>query len=504
MKRIKIIGKKKGNEKFVPLHQQMTRVLLFPFLMSVLLCLGIIILSLLFLGRVNQIFDQHDAYTNYYKSVPMIDETLLDFLAEPGIETQKACDEANERLLSWAQKLVEASENHIMMNYYYMAETYTDCVKKVTSVLSGYTAKESAELYTETSIWKDTLIANKDALENIMEKERAYARENVTNYIKLQGFLVAGIFLTLFILCFFRSRKFMVRLAAPLRGLAAYAESIHDLNALPDIDISVFHNDEIKILADAFCRMIGIIRRQFQDLKEKGELEKRLRMAQLEKIKSKAQIQKLHLQMLQSRLNPHFLYNSLNIGISLAYEENAERTVNALNVFASYLRYSLSNQDKTVTIAQEIKNIRDYFLLQKERFGERFQYTITVDKSCEQCMIPAMVIQPLVENALIHGVGGYEQKGVISVEIWAEQEEILLAVSDNGTGICPEKIKELEKRMKSDLDYDDTQGIGLYNVYQRMKAFFEQDLTCKITSVPNRRTTFLLTFPCKKAEKGGS
>ena len=148
--------------------------------------------------------------------------------------------------------------------------------------------------------------------------------------------------------------------------------------------------NELQILAESFYHLLDTTNRQFQMLAEKADLEQRLKDEQLCRVTMESQLHRARLQMFQSLVNPHFLFNTLSVGADLADEEDAPRTQEFIEHLSVFLRYSLTYLNKTVTISQEAQNLRLYFYMQQLRFKERFRFLVEIDPDCERVVLPAM------------------------------------------------------------------------------------------------------------------
>lgn len=188
-------------------------------------------------------------------------------------------------------------------------------------------------------------------------------------------------------------------------------------------------------------------------------------------------------------------------------EEGADKTLEMIFQTADYLRYSLSKLDKIVTLEEEFENVEDYMMIQKRRFAQRLNFSIQCEEECKKAQIPSMILQPLCENALIHGVMPVTEGGKICVTSWKTDETIYIRVTDDGVGFSKEQLKEIRLRLEQD-EYDDTQGIGMNNTIQRLKMYFQSDVTCEIESEPGKGTAVILSFPAHiqrpdREEQGG-
>ena len=204
---------------------------------------------------------------------------------------------------------------------------------------------------------------------------------------------------------------------------------------------------------------------------------------------------------LEAQLNPHFLYNTLQ-AISAEAIVNGQPQINRMvTALASLLRYSIK-EDVFVFLEQEIKHVKDYLLLQKARYDERLTYDIEVDENALQLMIPKISIQSLVENSVIHGM----ENNLNSIHLHisaciASDSKLVITVTDNGSGVSPEKMDTLRKELElENIQHHRNTGIGLKNLASRLRILYNKKADISITSTPFQNTTVTVTIPICKEE----
>lgn len=198
---------------------------------------------------------------------------------------------------------------------------------------------------------------------------------------------------------------------------------------------------------------------------------------------------------LQSQVNPHFLFNSLNSLARMAMLEGAEQTEKLSYALARILRYILQNFKGTVTIAEEIKMLQDYLFIQQARFSDRIQIEFQIEEGIKKARIPCLVLQPLVENAVLHGIEPLEGEGVLKICGRLEKQKIIFEIRDNGVGITPSKLKEISQLNINSSGRGHTTGLGLAHVHQRLQHYFGADYGLEIESHENEGTLVRINFP---------
>lgn len=196
---------------------------------------------------------------------------------------------------------------------------------------------------------------------------------------------------------------------------------------------------------------------------------------------------------LQSQISPHFLFNTLNLLMRTAYREGAPQTADLICDLADLLRRAYYYKDSICTLAEEMQCARQYLTLQSQRLGPGFSFEVGDVSACGQLMIPVLTIQPLVENAILHGAGEDEHPLHVKVSATAEDGKLVISVSDNGAGIPEEVLEKLRDHQAG--------GSGVQNVTERLKLFFGPAAEVDIQSALGSGTRIVLTCPLKKQEE---
>lgn len=242
--------------------------------------------------------------------------------------------------------------------------------------------------------------------------------------------------------------------------------------------IALSSYDEFNRLAEAYNSMQVMILSQMRKIQENAGVGERLALAENKNLRLYAQMQKNHLDFLQSRINPHFLFNALNMISSMAHIEGAEKSAELMETTAQFLRYNLDNISKTMTLRDELRNLYDYIEIQKCRYDDRYQFEYDLDPACDAQEMPCMVLQPLVENAIQHGVGMRLEGGVIRTSTRRQQDRVIIAVYDNGIGMTREQIDAVKQDIEN--AHSANTHIGLRNIYRRLVLFYKGDVLLDI------------------------
>lgn len=282
----------------------------------------------------------------------------------------------------------------------------------------------------------------------------------------------------------------------PIIKLAHSAEEMSKGNFDAE-DVEVYSRDELSIMANAFNGMKHSIRNYIRELHDKADTESQLLEQQIENLRIQSLLVDAEMKALQMQINPHFLFNTLNAGVQLAMMEGADKTSTFLDNLAHIFRYNVKSLDRKVRLKDEMDTIRAYEELFMVRFGDTIKFEHDIDQSLLDLEIPPLIIQPLVENATIHGIGNLEQGGVIGISIRRKNHEVRISVHDNGAGMSEETRKKIvEGQCSENESSGHMTGIGIHNVVQRLKLFFNYEDVIEVESAPQKGTRIVLKIPC--------
>ena len=234
-------------------------------------------------------------------------------------------------------------------------------------------------------------------------------------------------------------------------------------------------------------RNLALLSLGIEDMAER--LSKQIELNRQEQI----HLRETELSLIQAQINPHFLYNTLDAIvwlIEIGKNDQAEQMVTSLS---QYFRSFLSDGKEIVTIEEETNHIRSYLEIQQVRYRDIMEYEIDVDPSINGCKLPKLTLQPLVENAIYHGLKPKRGKGVITVTGNAEGDKILLTVKDTGAGMNEEQLQSLKTKIRN----EDTTSFGLVAAYKRLKLLYGDGFDFDVTSKDGEGTSIILSIPRK-------
>ncbi|WP_332634211.1 sensor histidine kinase [Halalkalibacter flavus] len=298
--------------------------------------------------------------------------------------------------------------------------------------------------------------------------------EGIYEAINKLGFIFLAILLSLILLSFITTYRLSVSFTKPIVLLNEKIKQVEKGNM--DASINVTSTDELGQLSRAFNNMVKklelLIKNTVVEEKKKMEIE---------------------FQLLQSQINPHFLYNTLDSIKWLAVMQNVTNISEMITSLIHLLRYNVSNPKFIVTLEDEIKTVKNYVNIQKYRYGDTFSVSYDISNEAYSCCVLKFLLQPLIENAIYHGMEANEENGEIIIRAKVEEEYLIIEVEDNGPGM----EEQVEDRVVS---YDKKKmhsGIGLQNIRERIHLYFGSTYGLVIDSEKGKGTTIILYLPYK-------
>lgn len=301
----------------------------------------------------------------------------------------------------------------------------------------------------------------------------------------------------------------------PLRNLSSAAESV----AGGDFSVNVPESeraDEVGVVTNAFHKMLQSIRNYIES--QRASLEKESQMKENE-LSMEAHLKEAQLKFLQAQINPHFLFNSLNAGAQLAVMEGADRTEHFLSRMAQFFRYNVKKTGGDATLAEEIDSVDNYIYILNVRFAGDIHYEKQIDESIglESLRMPSMILQPIVENAIQHGIHDDHEHGIVTlaVDFVPENENesgtdcVRITVSDNGAGMTRKQIDAIMAQGPQEVhgtdengDESNSTGIAMANVIARLELYYERDNLFSIWSDgPGTGTEVTVLLPFDSEDK---
>lgn len=293
--------------------------------------------------------------------------------------------------------------------------------------------------------------------------------------------------------------KILGTMISPLTRLAELADDV----AEGDFDIELIEvtsKDEIETVTKAFNSMVRSIRAYISQIRLNMEREQALMEREL---KMEANLKEAELKYLQAQINPHFLFNTLNAGAQLAMMEDADRTYEYIQNMSEIFRYTVRKGDEMVTIAEELELVDHYIYVLNVRFAGDIHYNKIIDDTLLNVQMPSMILQPIVENCVNHGIREMEGMGQIDISLYQQDEKVCISIKDNGIGMSSDTIAKVMKgERKNQSHHGNSNGIGIDNVIERMHLFTDnKDCVQMISGGENQGTEVIVMLNAKEMEE---
>ena len=454
------------------------------------------------LGGFNTILNDNSRCHDFQEALDLEIESFADYIRDATPDTR------DQYVLSCVR--TERCLRSLPFDY---ARIGTERYARTWSILNGYeTYQAYRDELAETQVRESDFVERLYRVYKMQEYLQTYARRLVQVTLKEGNdsyqekvpvfynmpYLILAISAVFMGFVMFLTKILSNALVSPAVLLAQCARKIAK-NDFTGEDPSVENRDEMGELVRAFNKMKRSTKGYIDTLKENHRMSELLHREEIERVEMEKQLSGARLELLKSQINPHFLFNTLNMIACMAKLEEAVTTERMISSMGSLFRYNLKTSEQIVTLARELKVVQDYMYIQQMRFGNRILYSCDLEVDAEQAMIPAFTLQPVVENAMVHGLSKKEQGGRVHVRIWEQGNRLVISVADTGLGMSEERLAEVTEAMKE--RRTSRIGIGLGNIYKRIHMMYKQG-EFRIASIEGRGTVIQMFIPQEKHNRG--
>ncbi|MEK3701393.1 sensor histidine kinase [Paenibacillus sp. FSL R10-2199] len=371
-----------------------------------------------------------------------------------------------------------------LMNYSHIIDTFLEQAGQMITEIDGQDSNTLAGAYIEAEQTQRFIREEAQELVDLeLDQYKPIYAEIMSTTAKLNR-LGSLLVITAALLSICMAIWLSGSITGPIRRLVATAKQISKGRMDTKAPESV-NNDEISILCRAFNGMIDNI----QELMKEN----------IKNVEKDRLVKELELKMLQSQINPHFLFNTLNSIAKLAYLEGAARTSDLTVSVSRLLRYNLQKLDQAVPLREEVEHVNEYINIQRARFRDRIAFEMDIDEQALGGMIPCLTLQPIFENAFVHGLEQMEEGAVLSLSIRYRNGLVEIEISDNGVGMNRETVARLMGSIEEEAPYfsgkGQSTGLGTHNVFKRLHLFFDGQQLIEIDSSEGQGTAVLFKVP---------
>lgn len=453
--------------------------------------------------RMDTVYSSNVDLTDLSASLENVQQALYSYLSvktSDSLENYYRCEQDYRYLLENLSSQISSNPTKLLeRNIRQMSETYLSLTGEGVAAKRGRNVEKYKEIYDQSQElygYINSYIYQLNSQQFRNNSSSYQALREALRYLEISSLVLMAVMMGIGALVLFAITKGMIE---PLANLAEIAHLVGQGNF--DVKMTKTDSlDEVGVVTRAFNTMVEslgeyVVRTKESMEKEQQMMEKELLM--------KNHLKEAQLKYLQSQINPHFLFNSLNAGVQLAMMEDAEKTCIFVEKMADFFRYNVKKGLEDASLGEELTAVENYIYILNVRFSGDIHFTKKVDESIMECRVPSMILQPLVENAVNHGIRNIDWEGKILLEITGLEDNILIRVKDNGKGMSEERIREvLDGCMEDTGEQSDSTGVGMNNVISRLELYYDKKNLVEINSPgENMGTEIILTLPRTGGEK---
>lgn len=444
------------------------------------------------INELNRVMDNitfaDDAMHECFGLQKTLKELLRDYTKDTSIfDDESKQTEVTKSIDQIFYNIEQIKQNHFKFNhdtlgkakstlsaYERMLKTYTEKAERIMVKDKTVPLSDRSENYEMLLVYKDAVETGKNdfiSAEIEFSKTLRMSIDRLTLSIEVTAISITVILLIICILiAFFISKSITV----PIKKLTSMVKVISDGN-LNVKEIEIKSNDEIGRLSKYFNIMVIRLRELMKLVVEEQE-----------------QIRKSELDVLQAQINPHFLYNTLDSVVRMIGRGKNEDVITMITSLSKLFRISLSKGKSIIKIEQEIEHVKNYLTIQTFRYHNKFIFEIDVEEKAKDLLTVKLLLQPIVENSIYHGIEYLMEEGFIKINVGIKENQVVFQVFDNGLGIRPEKLKDIFNTKAIDKSES---GVALKNVNERLKLNFGEKAGMSIKSIVDEGTTVKIWTP---------
>lgn len=473
----------------------------------------LLVLNIVFYVRLNHSMQKLDSVyssnvdiTLLSDSFTEVQDNMYQYLKVKGSEVLRDYYQSEAKYRALLEKLndqnVDSTVKLLERDIRRMSETYLDSAAQTVTAKRARNVEGYKALYEETTQLYGYICSAIDELNNqlfINNNQRYETLRQFLRYLETSNVVVMLLVVACGIFFLSYSSRDMV---SPLASMADTARLVGEGNfnvKMPPAQ----SQDELGMVTAAFNTMVESLGEYMERTRESMEKEQKMMEREL---LMENHLKEAQLKFLQSQINPHFLFNSLNAGVQLAMMEDAEKTGIFVEKMAEFFRYNVKKGQEDATLGEELEAVDNYIYILNVRFAGDIHFTKEEDKSLLDVKMPSMILQPIVENAVNHGIRDIDREGRIHLSVAKEESFIRISVKDNGAGMTKEQIeKVLSGTAGQNEEQKDSTGVGMNNVISRLELYYEQKELLKIYSGgEGKGTEVVLTIPMNRREENVS
>lgn len=472
---------------------------LLVFVINIILLMGINSMS----GEMDMVYQGNLHLNELSIALENVQDSMTDYLNAKTSDSLEDYYRSEQDYREMVQELngdvTGVSFSRMERNIRYMSENYLELVGQTVEAKRGRNVEKYRVRYENATQMYQYI---SDYIESLNSEQ---FKHNSENYVEISKAFRLFETISIIVICvtILGNVTIIIRLAgtiiSPLKTLAKSADEVAKGNF--DVELlEVQSRDEIGVVTGAFNQMVISIRQYIERIRESMEVERALKEKEL---LMETHLKDAQLKYLQAQINPHFLFNTLNAGAQLAMMEGADRTYEYVQNMAEFFRYNVKKGDEIVTLREEIELVDNYIYILNVRFSGDIHYEKKLDKSLLNVQMPSMILQPIVENCVNHGIREMAGEGKIFLSVYRIDNVVCVSIKDNGKGMSEDTIRKVLSGTYREQELAaGSNGIGMDNVIARLKLFMEtEDVISIISEGENCGTEVILYLQMKEREE---
>lgn len=453
-------------------------------------------------SRIDAVFSSNVDINDLSDALEQLQGTVYEYLNTKGTKALENYYRYEQNYRSLIEKLNDKNlENEgkiLEKNIRNMSESYLDQTSETVQAKRGRNVERYKTSYEQETQLYEYINSYIYRLNNLSFRKNSANYQILLSSMSILYRMCIIVLIIVYVLGFAITVILVRNMIKPLQALSNTAHEVTKGN-LNVPQLSVVYDDEVGVVTRSFNQMLDSIRKNIAKLKE--SMEHQVQMKERELLMEN-HLKEAQLKYLQAQINPHFLFNSLNAGAQLAMMGDAEQTGVFLEKMADFFRYNVRKMEEDAYLREEIEAVDNYIYILNVRFAGDIHYRKEIDEDIENIRIPSMILQPMVENAVQHGIHDCMETGWIRMSIHRNHDMTEVIVQDNGVGMTREMI---DKVMAGNADQDEedhfSTGIAVRNVIERLRLYYKQeDLLWIESDGPGTGISVHITLPKEKEE----
>ncbi len=423
-------------------------------------------------NELEKVYQENLTLNSLSENLNAVQDSMTEYLSSKTTESLENYYRSEQDYRAMIQELTDdisgITFKRMERNIKNMSEQYLDMTSQTIDAKRGRNVEKYRIRYekaTDLYEYIDAYIYGLNIEQFITNSQNYNELSNAFRVFEYMSMLVIAVVIIINVMIITR---FTGGLIEPLKRLSNLANEVAEGNL--DVELKEADSkDEIGVVTNAFNQMVVSIRQYIARIKESMEVEQQLKEKEL---MMEAHLKDAQLKYLQAQISPHFLFNTLNAGAQLAMMESADRTYEYVQKVASFFRYNVKKGDETVTIREELSLIDDYIYILNVRFSGDIHYEKNIEEEWLDVPMPSMILQPIVENCVNHGIREMAGEGRIWLSVYEMDGMVCISIGDNGKGMSKDTIEKIMSgTYRARNTSGDSNGVAMDNVIARMRLF---------------------------------